>query len=113
MQTGAAPRRRGVGGLEEEGGDDMWERGLAEERRSLYAIERLPANHRLEKDERERKWFTIGEAEVKLTKWGPLLPGGEDEEGEMSRGGAKKKAVKGDAMLKAFRSFTEKNGWKK
>jgi hypothetical protein len=31
----------------------------------------------------------------------------------MSRGAPKKKAVKGDAMLRAFQAFVDKYGWDK
>lgn len=51
------------------------------------------------------------EAKHKLEKWGPLLAETGDE--DMSRGGAKKKAVKGDAMLRALYAFTDKYGWEK
>ncbi|CAK9780894.1 NUDIX-domain-containing protein [Cutaneotrichosporon oleaginosum] len=60
-----------------------------------------------EKGQRERRWFTAKDAIKAIEKWGPLL----DAEGDMSRGAPKKKAVKGDTMLRAFQAFVVRYGW--
>ncbi|BEI85366.1 hypothetical protein CcaverHIS002_0507670 [Cutaneotrichosporon cavernicola] len=61
----------------------------------------------LEQGQRERGWFTAKEVIKALEKWGPLVEG----EGDMSRGAPKKKAIKSDAMLRAFRAFLLRYGW--
>lgn len=71
----------------------------------------MAADGRLEQGERERRWFTAKEAIKAIEKWGPLLDA--EAEGDMSRGAPKKKAVKGDAMLRAFQAFVDKYGWEK
>ncbi|GMK55443.1 hypothetical protein CspeluHIS016_0204990 [Cutaneotrichosporon spelunceum] len=72
------------------------------------ATEELDASW-LEQDERKRQWFTVTEAIKAIEKWGPLLEAEGDE--DMSRGAPKKKAVKGDAMLRALQAFVVKYGW--
>lgn len=76
-------------------------------------IERVDTDIRLEKDERNRAWYTATEAIERISQW-YIDPSGsgtiQDLKDDQGNKKAKKKERKGGAMETALRAFIDRKG---